>query len=301
MKAKQLLAMLGALIMIGPGVAYAAGETSVTSEIVQGHTVFVAVEELSETQFGAIAGIAAKRTTIGGVLWFNDQQLIAPSVANEIAQGAFVIATEAGDDDPADHLDSAYAETYEFTDPNGRSWIVDRYTYDSCYIEVAASQQIVPCDATAAQTGVDLDDDGADDLQTGSADLDGDGQSDVVAADRVVKQQKSMWVVEIGATTVDAAASCGTATGKDYNFVLLVRMDGLFDAAADGASHGAGSAASALEGNSHASTLIPPADHTHDTAQLDLWFKEDRPPLPANGRSPPMFPADTVGGTAPCA
>lgn len=297
MKANKLVAALGVLMMAIPGVAYASDATSVTSEIVEGHTVFAAVEDESQTNFAAIAGIAAKRTTIGGVLWFNDQELIPASVASEIAAGAYVIATEAGDDDPDSHLDAAYAESYQFTDPNGRTWIVDRYTYDSCYVDAAGSQQVVPCDLTAAQQGADLDEDGNNEISTGSVDLDGDGQADIVAADSIVKQVKSLFVVEIGATTVDAAAACGPATGKEYNFVLLVRMDALYSVAQDGAAHGAAATAGPLAGNSHSSTT-PPPDHTHDTAQIDLWFKEQRPPAPATRT--PMFPEDTVGSSAPC-
>ena len=132
MKAKKLLAVLGVLLVAVPGAAYAATETSVTSESVEGHTVFAAVVDETATQFAAIAGVAAKRTTMGGVLWFNDQELIGGAVASEIAAGAFVIATEAGDDAPSTHMDAAYAESYQFTDPNNRLWIVERYTYDSC-------------------------------------------------------------------------------------------------------------------------------------------------------------------------
>lgn len=298
MKAKKLLAVLGVLVMAIPGAAYASHETSVTSEIVEGHTVFAAVLAETGTDFAAIAGIAAKRTTIGGVLWFNDQELIPASVASEIAAGSYVIATEAGDDPPSGHMDAAYAETYQFTDPNGLVWIVDRYTYDSCYVDAAGAQQIVPCDATAGQQGVDLDEDGHDEVSTGSVDLDGDGHPDLVAADSVVKQSKSLYVVEIGATTIDAAASCGTATGKEYNFVLLVRMDSLYSATDDGKSHGAGATDTPAQGNSHASQAAPDADHTHDTAQIDLWFSEERPPAPASRT--PMFPEDTVGASAPC-
>lgn len=300
MKAKKLLAVLGVLIMAIPGAAYAShGATSVTSEIVEGHTVFAAVVEETGTDFAAVAGIAAKRTSIGGVLWFNDQELIPASVASEIAAGAYVIAAEAGDDSPLNHLDAAYAESYQFTDPNNRLWIVDRYTYDSCYVDAAGTQQIVPCDLEAAKTGVDLDEDGHDEVNTGSVDLDGDGNPDVVAADSIVKQAKSLFVVEIGATTLDTAAGCGTATGNEYNFVMLIRMDALYSAVDDGKSHGAGATDTPLEGNSHAASLAPVADHTHDTAQIDLWFSESRPPAPATRT--PMFPEDTIGGAAPCA
>ena len=300
MKAKKLVAALGVLMMAVPGVAYASHESSTTSQIVEGHTVFAVLESGSQTQFAAIAGLAAQRTSIGSVLWFNDMELIPASVASELAQGAYVIATEAGDDPPSQHMDAAYAESYQFTDPNGRYWIVDRYTYESCYVEAAGTQQIVPCDLAAGSTGEDFDGDGHDEVSTGSVDLDGDGNPDVIAADSIVRQLKSLFVVEIGATTPDTAAGCGTATGQNYNFVLLVRMDALSagNVAQDAMAHGAGSSATQLGGNSHASALDPVADHTHDTAQIDLWFSEERPPVPASRTA--MFPDDLVGGTAPC-
>lgn len=299
MKAKKLLAALGALLMAFPGVAYASDATSVTSQIVEGHTVFAALEQDSRTYFAAVAGIARQTTTIGGVLWFNDQDLLNDTLASEVAAGAFVIATQAGDDDPEEHRETAsYAESYLFVDPNERAWIVDRYTYDVCYVPAAGEEQIVPCDLTAANTGVDVDENGQNDVSTGSVDLDGDGEADVVAADNIVKLTKSMFVVEIGDTTTDAAASCGTATGKQYNFVLLVRLDALGNIVDDGQAHGAAVTDPATAGNSHISSALSPPDHTHDTAQIDLWFKEQRPPAPASRT--PMFPQDTIGGGAEC-
>lgn len=282
MKAKKLLAALGVLVMAVPGVAIATHETAVVSEIVDGHTVFAAVLQETRTDFAAIAGIAAKRTTIGGVLWFNDQELIPASVASEIAAGSFVIATEAGDDPPSEHMDSAYLESYQFEDPNNRVWVVDRYTYDVCSAESGGQFHVVPCEGQSANQGVDADEDGHPELTTG---------------ENVVRQTKSLFVAEIGATALDAAASCGSATGKSYNFVLLVRMDALGAVAQDGKSHPSADD-DALRGD-HDNALAPPGSHTHDTAQLDLWFSEtQRPPVPATRVL--MFPEDTLGDTAPC-
>jgi hypothetical protein len=289
---KKLLAVLGVLVMMIPGVALAQHQ-SVTQEVVEGHTVYATVVQETNTQMAAIAGIAAKRVTLGGVLWFNNQELLPSSVASEIAAGAYVIGTEAGDDDPFMHINStdlSYAESYQFTDPNDRTWVVDRYTYQVCTVSAGGADNQVPCEATAANQGVDVD---------------GDGVPDVSTNNPVQNATKSIYVAEIGATTKDTSMSCdplaanGGGTGKDYNFVMLVRMDTLSNVVQGGKQHGASSTDTKEQGNSHSSVSTPPADHAHDTGQIDLWFSEFRPPAPATRTL--FFPADTVGSSAPCA
>jgi hypothetical protein len=305
-KAKKLLAALGVLVMLIPGVAFAHHESKVTQEIVEGHSVYATVLENENIGMAAIAGIAAKRTTIGGVLWFNNQELLPSQVASEVAAGAYVLATEAGDDDPAIHIaagDLEYADSYQFMDPNDRVWIVDRYTYEICSVDQGGSPTPVPCDgAHAASTSVDLDKDGhADDVSGESLSTEGDVTVDL----------KSVYVVEIGDTAKDLSATCdplavdggglkdAAGVPQDYNFVLLVRMDTLGDVVADGKAHGASSTDLKGDGNSHAALSTAPADHTHDTASIDLWFSEDRPASP--GSRTLFFPEDVDGASAPCA
>jgi hypothetical protein len=129
-------------------------------------------------------------------------------------------------------------------------------------------------------------------------DANGDGSPDAGPAPTPVNiVVKSIYVVTIGETTVDSASACGTATGHDYNFVLVVRMDSLHNVTADGAAHGPASTASQDQGNSHSSQPTAVADHTHDTAQVDLWYSDDRPAEPGVRN---MLFADSVGSTAAC-
>ncbi|MCA1814409.1 MAG: hypothetical protein LC624_10740 [Halobacteriales archaeon] len=297
MKAKKLLAALGVLVMIIPGVAFADAASKETQQIVEGHSVYATVLQENNVGMAAIAGIAAKRTTIGGVLWFNNQELVPSSVASEIAAGAFVLASQAGDDSPLQHIndaDLAYVESYQFTDPNDRAWIVDRYSYQQCSV----GDNPVPCEAAMANDQfVDLDGDGVPDDVAGEP---------LTTGEPVTNVTKSMYVVEISASTKDLSMSCdalalnGGGTAKDYNFVLLVRMDALDPAGiiADGASLGTGSALTKEQGNSGAAVTNAPST-TANTAQIDLWFSENRPPAPTNRVL--FFPADSVGSSAPCA
>lgn len=289
MKAKKLLALVGVLVVALPSVALAYHGSQVETTIVEGHTVFTDVLSESEIPFAAIAGTAAKRTTVGGVSWFGDQELFAPVTAQELAAGHFVIASATGEDAPFQHMDADYVESYRVTDPNNREWVIDHYAYEVCTIDDGTQVHEVPCmdvpeDAESptafqgspaeGQPGdapgqepenyaVDLDGDGHPD------DLDGDGAAET--GDNVLVVVHHLYVVEIGAPTPDTCTSQG-----EYNFVLAVRLDG-FDP----------------------TSLVPaslPDGSTADTTQVDLWFSEQRPQEPPARQF--LF-EDSVGTCAP--
>lgn len=256
MKAKKLLAALGVLVLVAPGVALAE-DLKATKEVIQGHTVFAAVEELNKIEFAAIAGSAAKKTVVGGVLWFNNQELIPDITTKELAAGNWILATEAGNDDPREHFPGVdttakYVESYQLMDPNNRAWLVDRYDYEECSVAAGGDFHEVPCEAKAANN---QDPAGIEEASTGE----------------VVRTSKSYFVVGIDATTPDCNGS-----GKDYNFVTLVRLDTLYSTVVDGGY------------GEH-------TGHTHPTAQVDLWFSESRPADPT-ARS--MLFTDAVSGGA---
>jgi hypothetical protein len=268
-KAKKLLAALGALAVAIPGLALA-GTTEI-STVVEGHSVFAAVVDETQINFAAIAGIAAKRTVFGGVLWFNDQELFAPSVASELAAGKYVIATGANDDPPSDHFDAQYEESYQVTDPNNQVWMVDRYVYWSCSVEVNGQFAPVPCQQAEPVNDND------------QLDLDSNGANEVDGGDPVLNTTKNLYVVTIGPKTIDSASGCAPASGKEYNFVLLVRMDQF---------------AQPADGNNFTEDAVTIGTGTFDTAQVDLWFSEERPAEPATRT---IRIADAVGDAAPCA
>jgi len=125
------LAFTGLVVL--PGIALAAPIAKVSNQtIVEGHTVYAAVEKVQNIEFAAIAGIARERLVVKGVFWFNDQELFGDIVLVDNANG-HVLAVEAGDPDPTTGapLSATYIESYMFTDPNDRGWIVDRYFYVS--------------------------------------------------------------------------------------------------------------------------------------------------------------------------
>jgi hypothetical protein len=307
-KAKKLLAALGVLMMAVPGVAFASHETQFSEEIVEGHTVFAAVSDDYTIQFAAVAGLATKRTIIGGVLWFNDQELISggTSAAGDLAAGQYIIATQAGDDPPSMHMNASYLESYEFKDPNDQVWIVDRYTYDVCTAQAGGDFHIVPCEANAVNEPPEP--------AASASDLDGDGHPDHPVEDTlgdpaggegdIIVTRKSLYVVQIADTqTVDATVNCAPGTGKSYNFVLLLRLDGLTNVVDGGAAHPGSyadpdaQAQGVLDGDSHSSQATPGANHAHGTAQVDLWFSPTRPAEPELRNT--LF-TDTAGSDAGC-
>jgi hypothetical protein len=286
-RSKKLLATIAVLTVALPSAAFAYHGTQVESTVVEGHTVFTDVLSESQIGFAAIAGSASRVSSIGGVLWSGDQSLFDPITGAARAQGSYVIGTETGDDAPFRHMDATYLESYRVTDPNGRGWVVDHYTYEICVVTegevddpstgdpvVPGTSHEVPCsDLPEEGESVDVPDPADDttgDVQppddpgwepeNEGTDLDGDGHPDDLdgdgipeTGDKVDVTVKHVYLVQIGETTPDVCAGQG-----NYNFLLAIRMDG-FDVTVPGTG---------------------PDGDTHDTAQVDLWFSDDRPPEP---------------------
>lgn len=261
MHAKKWAVALVLLVSV-PGAAQAALRAEDVT-VVEGHTVYAALAVEQEIEFAAVAGIAVDRLIIRGVFWFNDQELF-PTQVIETNNVGFVVAVEAGDDDPSDHFaDATYVESYQFVDPNGQTWIVDRYDYSKC-VGTAAPEPIGCLGASEDET---------------------------------------MFVVATGATTVDAAPAnpaapggTGAPTNLPYNFVNLVRLDTLDAVLPDSKAHPSATDGTQA-GDSHETQGPPASDaHTHDTAQIDLYFEAAGPPAPA---ARTFLIADAVGAAAP--
>jgi len=137
---------LALLVLVPVALAGGSPVRTQSATVVEGHTVLADIVRQSTVSFAAVAGTAEVRTTVRGVLWFNDEELFPGVTLSREAQGNFVLATEAGDDDPRRHLQRArYVESYAFVDPNAQSWIVDRYEYDGCGVAVALVSASVGC------------------------------------------------------------------------------------------------------------------------------------------------------------
>lgn len=121
--------------------------------LVEGHTVFTVIEQVTttavnHTEYAAAVAVLVREATaivqndrFPGVLWFNDQYLVDP-IKSYNAQvnvrypctGA-VLAVNAADPDPRlapwplGGMQGGYIESYLITDPNDRSWNVDKWTY----------------------------------------------------------------------------------------------------------------------------------------------------------------------------
>ncbi|HVL87744.1 MAG TPA: hypothetical protein VM681_07065 [Candidatus Thermoplasmatota archaeon] len=248
------------LLFAVPGAASALKTENVT--VVEGHTVYAAIEKEDRIEFAAIAGIARETLVIRGVFWFNDQELF-PTQTIIVNNVGFVIAVEAGDDNPEASFGVAeYVESYSFVDPNNQAWIVDFYTYEKC---VTTGPPLPPLQTTTCE-------------------------------------DEPMFVVATGATTVDAApcnpaspGGAGCPTNKEYNFVNLVRLDALDALCSDCKAHPSATD-DTLAGDSHDTQGAPAAAHTHDTAQVDLYFLATRPAEP--GARTFRF-VDAVGSAAP--
>lgn len=130
--------------------------------LVEGHTVFTVIEQVTspppggpaDVEFAAAVAVLVREATykddggantrFPGVLWFNDQYLVDPRGDGNAAPpveytyrtpctGA-VIAVNAGTADPRvapggsiDPLVWTYVESYQITDPNDRTWTVDKW------------------------------------------------------------------------------------------------------------------------------------------------------------------------------
>lgn len=290
MKSKKLLAIVGAVAVTLPGLAFAYTPQA-ESTVVEGHTVFTTVASSAPVSLAAIAGKAAKITTFGGIAWFGSQELYGGSQREDLAAGAYVLAGETGDDSPQQHFgDLRYAESYRITDPNNRAWVVDRYVYEVCTVNANDTSAEVPCtdgppgevcapDGNCTDVPDWLEEPPGDEPGDTRPDLDGDGNPDslpvpdencVPECPGEVVVVKSVYVVEISGTTADTCTSQG-----DYNFLLLVRMDALKNVVDDGATVGTG---------------------TYDTAQVDLYLHDERPAEPA---ARDFLVDDQVGGCAP--
>lgn len=244
MRMRKVAAILVPLV-IAAGAAQAGLFKTENVQVVEGHTVFAAVERETNIEFAAVAGIAAIRTVVRGVLWFNDQELFSTTIAEEQSQGNFVLLVESADDDPNDHVDDAvYNESYQFVDPNERTWIVDLYSYDKC-LGTLVLGQCAGAEETEPIFVVEI------------------GPTAVDAA-----------------PANPLSPGVGAPTNKAYNFVTLVRLDALDATVADGKAHPS-PADGTLAGDSHDTQATPVGAHGHDTASVDLWFALERPPAPA--------------------
>lgn len=151
----RLLAISAALSLLvsGIGVATPIVVPPEPDQLLEGHTVFTLIEvsrEINTTEENFAAAVAVlvrervherSASRFPGVLWFNDQYLVEPTKSGPSSTTRFrapctgaVIATDAGDITAIDYdlqgrpniFSAQYGnESYEITDPNEHSWIVD--------------------------------------------------------------------------------------------------------------------------------------------------------------------------------
>src|SRR5581483_9744609 len=144
------VAILATLVVAGVGASatlYVAAGTP--EQVVEGHTVFAVISNVGSNtttaaQFGAAVAVLVRDietsgtvTRFPGVLWFNDQYLVKPSAGappSDSERGpctGAVLAVNAGDSDPRLDFQAAtpaYVESYQVTDPNDHSWVVDKWS-----------------------------------------------------------------------------------------------------------------------------------------------------------------------------
>ncbi|HWH09142.1 MAG TPA: hypothetical protein VNX21_08070 [Candidatus Thermoplasmatota archaeon] len=140
-----------AVLMVVPALGAAAPivQPPEAETLVEGHTVFTVIEQINRNanaveEYGAAVAVLVREATqnsasyrFPGVLWFNDQYLVNPySTANPDIDYRYpctgaVLATNSGAGDPLAAfaaLTPTYVESYTITDPNDRTWTVDRWT-----------------------------------------------------------------------------------------------------------------------------------------------------------------------------
>lgn len=152
----RLVLFVAVVLMMAPFISAGAilHSNPVSEQLVEGHSVFSVIEVTSGTtneteRFGAAVAVLIRelhteRTTMRfpGVLWFNDQYLVAPEASNEANTvvrypcGAVIVVNQ-GDPVPYNSTNgypivpanATYNESYYITDPNERSWIIDKWTW----------------------------------------------------------------------------------------------------------------------------------------------------------------------------
>lgn len=152
MRPAILSTLAAALLLAGGGAATVLIVPAVPETLVEGHTVFVAIDTIRigtrEERFAAaVAVLVTERVRnefaqrFPGVLWFNDQYLIDPqeprrsTTQDRTPCTGAVIAVNHGDEWAVDQdlggrytlIDPVYNESYLITDPNDRTWFVDEW------------------------------------------------------------------------------------------------------------------------------------------------------------------------------
>jgi hypothetical protein len=141
-----------AVLMVVPalGAATPIVVPPVPEQLVEGHTVFTVIEQVttnttSSQEFAAAVAVLVREASViqsnerfPGVLWFNDQYLVDPvSNANNNPNIRYpctgaVMAANAGDTiPPAPGTTETYIESYLITDPNDNQWNVDKWSETS--------------------------------------------------------------------------------------------------------------------------------------------------------------------------
>lgn len=212
-------------------------------EVVTGHTTYASMDGLDPCVAG-IAGIVRLR-----VMWFNDQVLFERAPTDG---GAWVYAVEGGAPDPREALLRPTGEAFEFTDPNGMTWVVREYTYPGEPVEVSQGNVTVNRSPSASGTTVD----GGNYTVTPPSASPGPGGSWYA------------WVVQTGPVVEDFAA-----TGRPYNFVDLVDTC-KFTSPSSGVQHansGGNWSSSWPQDTTQGQHLADDPSHAHDRFSVDLY------------------------------
>ena len=152
MRARRLAAVLGIVLLAlaGLGVAAPVAVPPEPEALVEGHTVYAVLEQVTRNaadreEYAAAVAVLVREVTwdersfrFPGVLWFNDQYLVNPAgraavkdpTYRHVCTGA-VIAVPRGDPDPQTipgaFSAANYVETYHVKDPNDWDWDVDKW------------------------------------------------------------------------------------------------------------------------------------------------------------------------------
>jgi len=136
---------------LGLGQAAMIQQPPAPDQLVEGHTVFVVIEQITKTttkppRFAAAVAVLVReainenfKARWPGVLWFNDQYLVDPDSTSfkglrlRYPCSGAVLAVNEGDPFPTDgpwpsNTGAAYVESYHITDPNDHAWDIDKWT-----------------------------------------------------------------------------------------------------------------------------------------------------------------------------
>ncbi|HEX2021120.1 MAG TPA: hypothetical protein VHH36_00280 [Candidatus Thermoplasmatota archaeon] len=129
----------------------------VPEQLVEGHTVFTVIQspvtdDAAREEYAAAVAVLVRETNLDargarfpGVLWFNDQYLVAPvddgpdsGVSHRHPCKGAVLAVNRGDPDPRtlSLTDADYNESYLVTDPLDRRWTIDKWNVSGTYVWV---------------------------------------------------------------------------------------------------------------------------------------------------------------------